>query len=250
MERVILHPDFDPVSINNDIAVMEISPRSGFEQAANTVQPVAVDKTNAGLFNLTQAARVLRRLNIDVKARALVSDETQREGLINALGLSKAKVAELSGAQLDQISKKLDDIQAVDDASDSINDKLFVAGWGVTQEGSSRVTTVGLRAQMKTAALERCSQVYNFDKEAGETRICAIGANFKSDSCQGDSGGPLYTENEDGTQTLVGVVSFGLGCATQTEVRDLNIQIPGVYTRVFSYVENGFIGRATNNVVG
>ena len=43
-----------------------------------------------------------------------------------------------------------------------------------------------------------------------------------TDSCQGDSGGPLVCNNK-----LVGVVSFGLGCARE---------FPGVYTRIHNVV--------------
>ena len=48
------------------------------------------------------------------------------------------------------------------------------------------------------------------------------------DTCQGDSGGPLIA-NINEKYTLVGVTSFGLGCAMQNS--------PGVYVRVSSFID-------------
>ncbi|KAK7497785.1 hypothetical protein BaRGS_00010919 [Batillaria attramentaria] len=58
-----------------------------------------------------------------------------------------------------------------------------------------------------------------------DSQICA--ASPGSDSCQGDSGGPLFNLNCDSKPVLVGVVSWGYGCA--------DARYSGVYTRVSSY---------------
>lgn len=64
---------------------------------------------------------------------------------------------------------------------------------------------------------EDCNKDY--DGRITDFMICAADTN--KDSCQGDSGGPLFDMK---SQKLVGVVSWGYGCADP--------QYPGVYSNI------------------
>ena len=56
--------------------------------------------------------------------------------------------------------------------------------------------------------------------------VCAGFNNGGYDSCQGDSGGPLIMTNSDGEYELIGIVSWGYGCAEPG--------YPGVYSKIHS----------------
>lgn len=58
--------------------------------------------------------------------------------------------------------------------------------------------------------------------------LCAGDMEGRKDSCQGDSGGPLVVTGGSSGHTLIGIVSYGRGCARKG--------FPGVYTRVSSYI--------------
>jgi secreted trypsin-like serine protease len=243
--RMIIHPQFDKDTFANDVAIIEVVPSEGFEELAKDIQPVKLDETNAGLYNLAEAARMLQLSGISTKPQALVTEETKREAINNTFD-GKVDATAMSSDQVEKLAAKLDEVQHVDNRRKALNEKLFVAGWGVTDQESKTPSAIANRAEMKTTPVERCRQVYNMDKDMDENVLCAIGGNFKSDSCQGDSGGPLYTENEDGTQTLVGAVSFGVGCGNREIQKELAIQVPAVYTRVYKYSQNGFFNAAKN----
>merc|ERR1719510_225931 len=93
-----------------------------------------------------------------------------------------------------------------------------VSGWGTLTSGGNQPTVlhdVSVTVQTNQA----CNSAYGGDITSN--MICA--ASPGKDSCQGDSGGPLVTE-ENGRYALVGVVSWGYGCAMA--------DYPGVYARV------------------
>ena len=64
------------------------------------------------------------------------------------------------------------------------------------------------------------------DSPVPKSKMCAYKQG--TDSCQGDSGGPLVVQ-EDGRWTVVGVVSYGIGCA--------RTGYSGVYARVNNYLD-------------
>jgi trypsin len=100
-----------------------------------------------------------------------------------------------------------------------------VIGFGTTLSmmpgTSSKLRYVNV-AVLKDA---ECQRAYgrNYDNSV---MICAGDKRGGKDSCQGDSGGPLFLEG--GNNTLIGVVSYGRGCA--------DASYPGVYTRVSHFV--------------
>ena len=63
------------------------------------------------------------------------------------------------------------------------------------------------------------------ESDVTQDMLCAGGERGK-DGCQGDSGGPLVVDGVDQQFKVVGVVSWGIGCA-----RD---GLPGLYAEVAS----------------
>jgi secreted trypsin-like serine protease len=110
---------------------------------------------------------------------------------------------------------------------------LAISGWGTTSENGD-VSSQLREARVPRVADSTCGQsdYYGTDFDPG-TMVCAGFAAGGVDTCQGDSGGPLaastqdplpVSENNPSEWRLVGVTSWGIGCARAKK--------PGVYARV------------------
>ncbi|XP_050078335.1 trypsin-7-like [Anopheles maculipalpis] len=95
----------------------------------------------------------------------------------------------------------------------------IVSGWGNTQ--SATESNALLRAaNVPTVSQRECRKAYSVEVIT-DRMLCAGYQEGGKDACQGDSGGPLVADGK-----LVGVVSWGAGCA--------QAGYPGVYSRVAS----------------
>ncbi|XP_067140795.1 trypsin-1-like [Centruroides vittatus] len=100
------------------------------------------------------------------------------------------------------------------------------SGWGSTHEDG--YATDELRAvEVPIIGLSQCRSMYGRGAIA-DSMLCAGYSQGGKDSCQGDSGGPLI-QRKGGKAELVGIVSWGIGCARPNK--------PGVYTRLSSYLK-------------
>jgi trypsin len=99
-----------------------------------------------------------------------------------------------------------------------------VLGWGVTESGSTSDTL--RKVDIPVTADDDCTASYPNDFDAA-SMVCAGLQEGGKDSCQGDSGGPLVGTAADGTRKLIGIVSWGQGCAEP--------DFYGVYGRVSAF---------------
>ncbi|XP_055850334.1 trypsin alpha-3-like [Episyrphus balteatus] len=100
------------------------------------------------------------------------------------------------------------------------NTPVDVSGWGRLQEGGKELPTNLQAVTIRMMNGATCaSRQFGYGAAIKESMICAYAPN--QDSCQGDSGGPLV---EAETSNMVGIVSWGAGCA--------QAGMPGVYADV------------------
>jgi len=110
-----------------------------------------------------------------------------------------------------------------------------VSGWGTLSSGGSTPTVLH-EVTVNTMSNAQCTgSTTDYSSRDITARMMCASAPGK-DACQGDSGGPLVTQ-ESGSYSVIGVVSWGFGCA--------DARAPGVYARVtnqLSWIQSNMQG--------
>ncbi|VVC92170.1 unnamed protein product [Leptidea sinapis] len=111
---------------------------------------------------------------------------------------------------------------------------LTVTGWGRISKINNKVSDVLLKANVSMMPHSKCSETYVKSRRlpqgiVQDQQLCVGDSQQQHDTCTGDSGGPLQgMTDHDGFYRLVGVTSFGRGCASKD---------PAIYTRIYHYLD-------------
>ncbi|NXJ40348.1 FA7 factor, partial [Ciconia maguari] len=100
----------------------------------------------------------------------------------------------------------------------------MVSGWGATHNRGSTLRFL-MKVRLPIVNMETCQQ--STDRLITDNMFCAGYNTEVADACKGDSGGP-FTVSYHNTWFLLGIVSWGEGCAEKGKY--------GVYTRVSNYI--------------
>ena len=102
-----------------------------------------------------------------------------------------------------------------------VGKNLTISGWGQIDPYSEEKPDLLQSVDVPVISQDECIKAYEDD--ITDSMICAGYEKGEMDACHGDSGGPL-TYEENGKSYLIGVSSWGIGCAVPGN--------PGVYGRV------------------
>ncbi|KMQ86289.1 plasma kallikrein-like protein [Lasius niger] len=102
-----------------------------------------------------------------------------------------------------------------------------VVGWGRTGE-SKPVSDKLRKVNLPILSQEECDQAGYAKNRITENMFCSGYLDGGRDACFGDSGGPLHVKGVNGQLEVIGIVSWGRGCARPN--------FPGLYTKLTNYI--------------
>lgn len=97
----------------------------------------------------------------------------------------------------------------------------FVTGWRQIERGPEESQLTAIEVPLVNHKI--CTSLMPCYEPMLRDMLCVGNMTPEVETCQGDQGAPLMSD-----QTLIGVLSYGLGCKT--------MEHPGIYTRVSSYL--------------
>ncbi|KAM5245984.1 transmembrane protease serine 5 [Ctenodactylus gundi] len=106
--------------------------------------------------------------------------------------------------------------------------QCWVSGWGHTNPSHSHSSDMLHDTVVPLLSTQLCNSSCMYSGALTSRMLCAGYLDGRADACQGDSGGPLVCPDGD-TWHLVGVVSWGRGCAEPNH--------PGVYAKVAEFLD-------------
>ncbi|XP_076621621.1 soluble guanylate cyclase 89Db [Colletes latitarsis] len=114
-----------------------------------------------------------------------------------------------------------------DKAIDYTGATATVVGWGQTGE-TEPVSDELRKVNLPILSQEECDEAGYHKNRITENMFCAGFLDGKLDACFGDSGGPLHVKGTYGHLEVVGIISWGRGCAEPN--------YPGIYTKLTNYL--------------
>ncbi|KAL2751135.1 transmembrane protease serine 9-like [Vespula maculifrons] len=114
-----------------------------------------------------------------------------------------------------------------DKAIDYTGAMATVVGWGRTGENKP-VSDELRKVNVPILSQEECDQAGYQKNRLTDNMFCAGYLDGKRDACFGDSGGPLHVKGSYGHLEIIGIISWGRGCARPN--------FPGIYTKLNNYM--------------
>uniref|UniRef100_A0A8C9DTN1 Transmembrane protease serine 5 n=1 Tax=Prolemur simus TaxID=1328070 RepID=A0A8C9DTN1_PROSS len=106
--------------------------------------------------------------------------------------------------------------------------QCWVSGWGHTDPSHTHSSDMLQDTVVPLLSTRLCNSSCVYSGALTPRMLCAGYLDGRADACQGDSGGPLVCP-DGGIWRLVGVVSWGRGCAEPNH--------PGVYAKVAEFLD-------------
>lgn len=245
-KRVIVHAQFDKNTMDNDIALIELtSPAAGqYVKLAPPVQPLdpgiitkavgrgalaAPGDYLADQYNLNSDCStsisncVSEAKRHGIKDSGIITTMLLANGLGNpSLGIGYAQLLD----KLQSLGVSVGSTPTVDQIIAGFASKKYSVSYIAGLIADAAYTDELREVDLPMVDNATCQNALNVNLTAN--MICAGFRSTPKDTCQGDSGGPLVAHNAQNSDWLeVGIVSWGKTCATDY----------GLYTKVSNYLD-------------